>query len=72
MVVGIYIEWHSFPCRLRDRRYAIERLGVGRHFLSSFPIHHPMQATRPGLPPNIPPRSALLIAVSRRGGRDGW
>jgi hypothetical protein len=28
MVVGAYIEWHSFLCHLRDRRCAIERLGV--------------------------------------------
>jgi hypothetical protein len=38
MVIGTYIEWHSFLCRLRDWRCAIERLGVGRHLLSSFPI----------------------------------
>src|ERR687894_547883 len=86
MVAGTYIQWHSFICRLRDRRCAIERLGNGGVFLSFFPIHHPTQVTRPSLP-DAPPGSTLPISVSRqdsggpgprqgkvslRGGRDGW
>ena len=84
MVVGAYIERHLFICCLRDRRCAIERLGVGWLFLSFLPIHHPIQATHPSLPQNTPPCGTLLAAVSRhisggrgltaslREGSDGW
>ena len=74
MVVGAYIELHSFICCLRGRRRAIERLGIGWLFLFPFFTIHPSKATLPSrrIPPGRVRRRALVKSdVPLREGGDG-
>ena len=77
MVVGTYMEWHSFTLRLRRRRRAIEELGIGRLLLPFSPsvtpkVRPPELACatfpREGIPePLYTDRVGLPLRVRRSG-----
>ena len=73
MVVGAYIERHSFNGCPRGRWRAIQRPGAGWPLLLLSPIYLPQKATLPGSRTNPTPAAApARPTVNRLGGEEGW